>query len=345
VNNTKYILERYNGKNRFTCPSCGKHKEFSRYIDVEAGEEMADHVGKCNRADKCGYHFTPKQYFESHGVKTYSGGSFKPKARCFKEMFTIPLDLMEDSLCEYNKNNFALMLKNLFGEEEAVKLIVNYACLGTSTRYPGAVIFWQLDVLGRVRTGKIINYDVSTFKRIKDSTKWAHGNSTNIPENKELKQCFFGEHLLRDNSEKVIAIVEAEKTAVICSYYMPEYIWLAAGSLEGLNQSKFQALKGRKVVLFPDLGAGYDKWRKKAEEFKSIANIKVSDYLERIATPEQIASGYDLADFLIEDQLKKIQASQQPAIAGLRLSLNEAKDFLSFCESLDKIFEYSKEII
>ena len=25
-----------------------------------------DDVGKCNRLDKCGYHYTPKQYYEDH---------------------------------------------------------------------------------------------------------------------------------------------------------------------------------------------------------------------------------------------------------------------------------------
>ena len=36
----------------------------------------------------------------------------------------------------------------------------------------------------------------------------------------ELKQCFFGEHLLREKTMPV-AIVESEKTAIISSVYLP----------------------------------------------------------------------------------------------------------------------------
>ncbi|MBK7666689.1 MAG: hypothetical protein IPJ32_04670 [Sphingobacteriaceae bacterium] len=64
----KYILEKYNGNNRFMCPGCQQKKEFTRYVD-SSGNYLADHVGKCNRSDKCGYHFTPKQYFGANGIK------------------------------------------------------------------------------------------------------------------------------------------------------------------------------------------------------------------------------------------------------------------------------------
>lgn len=68
----------------------------------------------------------------------------------------------------------------------------------------------------------------------------------------ELRQCFFNEQLLQDKT-KPIAIVESEKTAIIASVYLPQFIWIAAGSKEGLNLNKCQALKGLTVTLFPDL--------------------------------------------------------------------------------------------
>ena len=38
-----------------------------RYIDTENNNAyIADNVGKCNRLDKCGYHYTPRQYFEDN---------------------------------------------------------------------------------------------------------------------------------------------------------------------------------------------------------------------------------------------------------------------------------------
>jgi hypothetical protein len=66
----------------------------------------------------------------------------------------------------------------------------------------------------------------------------------------------FGEHLLIDKT-KPVAIVESEKTAVIASVYLPQFIWVAVGSLTNLNAEKCNVLKGRTVTLFPDLN-GFD---------------------------------------------------------------------------------------
>jgi rubredoxin len=63
----RFQLEKYRGPStRYTCPECGKKKEFTRYIDIDTGNYIADHVGKCNREINCGYHYTPKQYFEEN---------------------------------------------------------------------------------------------------------------------------------------------------------------------------------------------------------------------------------------------------------------------------------------
>jgi hypothetical protein len=44
-------------------------------------------------------------------------------------------------------------------------------------------------------------------------------------------------------------------------------VWLAAGNLNELSIEKCQVLKGRDVMLYPDLGA-FDKWSEKATEIK-----------------------------------------------------------------------------
>ena len=63
----RYTLEKYRGiRSRYTCPQCGRKYVFTRYIDTETNQYIADDVGKCNRLDKCGYHYTPKQYFSDN---------------------------------------------------------------------------------------------------------------------------------------------------------------------------------------------------------------------------------------------------------------------------------------
>lgn len=55
-NNTenRFILERYRsgGSNRYVCPQCGRKKCFTRYVDLETGEYVADECGKCDHTDR-----------------------------------------------------------------------------------------------------------------------------------------------------------------------------------------------------------------------------------------------------------------------------------------------------
>jgi len=74
-----------------------------------------------------------------------------------------------------------------------------------------------------------------------------------ITEDFNLQQCFFGEHLLTIYPDKYVGIVESEKLAIIASCIMPELVWLAAGNLNGLSIEKCQTLKGREIILYPDL--------------------------------------------------------------------------------------------
>ena len=79
-NNYRYQLERYRGRgSRYTSPQCGRKQSFTRYIDtyniytyiyqceIYQGEEIflffPDSHLNITLFDKCGYHYTPKQYF------------------------------------------------------------------------------------------------------------------------------------------------------------------------------------------------------------------------------------------------------------------------------------------
>ena len=80
--------------------------------------------------------------------------------------------------------------------------------IGTSSRYNGGTtVFWQIDTNNKVRTGKLIKYNPSNGKRIKNNTNWVH--SVLKISNFNLKQCLFGEHLLNQFPNKTIGIVES----------------------------------------------------------------------------------------------------------------------------------------
>ncbi|MBQ3206967.1 MAG: hypothetical protein IJB38_03040 [Bacteroidales bacterium] len=73
--------------------------------------------------------------------------------------------------------------------------------------------------------------------------------------------------------DKPIALVESEKTAIICSGLMPQYLWLATGGKSQLSQEKLSAAE---------------------------IDITVSDILQRYATEEQRKAHIDIADLLIQ---------------------------------------------
>lgn len=101
---------------------------------------------------------------------------------------------------------------------------------------------------------------------------------------------------------KQVAIVESEKSAIIASCIFPDLIWLSAGNLNGLSIEKCQALNGRDVMLYPDLGA-YEKWNIKADEIKERFNCKItiSTLLEDEASDSDRANGLDIADYTIAE--------------------------------------------
>lgn len=327
MNTYRFQLEPYKGMaTRYICPKCkDRSRTFVRYIDKETGRHINPDVGRCNREDKCGYHYTPREYFQDNkgSSSEYRSSTVMPSRQKTPDFKPVPLsyissDEFRSSLMLNHNNNFLDYLKRLFGNEITARLAGAKATvdtqmyrpyfIGTSNHWAGATIFWQIDVKGKVRTGKIMLYHPLTGKRVKhpfNHINWVH----KVPDRPDfnLKQCMFGEHLLADKTRPV-AIVESEKTAIIASIYLPEFIWLACGSLTNLNADKCSVLQGRQVMLFPDLN-GYEKWSAKAKELSHIANFTVSDLLERKATENERKDGLDLADYLIRFDFRKFSLS------------------------------------
>jgi len=280
-NNYKFSLDKSSKK--YPCPACGR-KTFVLYINNETGNPLHDTVGMCDRANNCAHHYPPKQYFSDNNIHfdkkkeytLYQKPIHKPKP----QPSYIDENVFKQSLQGYENNNLIQYLYNNYCVEDVNDAISRYF-IGTSKHWNGAIIFWQIDIEGKIRAGKIMLYDITTGKRIKkpyNKIQWVH-EILKLP---KPTQCFFGEHLLRGNN-KPIAIVESEKTAIIASIYAPKFIWLASGGSKGLNIEKCQCLHGRNVVLYPDAGM-FQEWSEKAKELSKTCKITVFDWIEKNAT-------------------------------------------------------------
>lgn len=313
----RFHLQKYKPGSKISCPSCGKARCFTRYIDDEEEISFPDSVGICDHINSCGYHYSPKEYFHDNPDVLQTGAERPPVLKrwvmapkpiqdnSFLPSY-IPKDDMMKNLTHYEMNPLFLYLSEIWGEAKTVQLMSRYN-VGTSKKWGGSAVFWQVDVKGRIRTGKIMLYDPKTGHRVKEPHShvcWVH-SELKLPDF-HLRQCLFGEHLLMKNPTMPVAIVESEKTALIGTVFVPDILWLATGGMNGcFNADTMSVLKDRNVTLFPDLGA-FEIWSQKASILSGICQrVAVSDVLEKNATDEQRSRGLDIADFLLEEPSKR----------------------------------------
>jgi hypothetical protein len=323
----RYQFKRYKSpSDRVTCPSCGHKRTFTPYVDTATGEQLPPKYGKCERVNNCGYELNPYTDGYAKMIKEQERGErptdWEPKPIVRqptppppKPVF-IPNEMKEASLKAYHQNNFVKYLQTLFDMPDVEQVTERYQ-IGTSSRWPGATVFWIIDIDGNVRAGQVKHFD-TTGHTIKDRpadgatksrTTWVHsilsrklsGHPAPVWLSGYLNQenkvgCLFGEHLLKLDQTKTVCIVESPKTAIIASLYFPNFVWLAVGALAYLTLDRCKALTGRNVILWPDLN-GYDLWKDRADKL-SVGRWQVSDFLEQVATDEERSKGLDLADYL-----------------------------------------------
>lgn len=214
-----------------------------------------------------------------------------------KNIEYVPFEYVERS-ASYN-NTFVYFLCGLLDrhaqESPTIERLMNDYAIGSTNSK--AIIYWQIDINGKVHDGKIQHYKKDGHRV--GGIDWVHSRlrKAGIIKGEKPQQCLFGEHLLKMYPDKVVALVESEKNALIGSAVFPEYNWLATGCKGGLNIEKMKVLAGKTVVLFPDVD-GFKSWSEKAKQM-TFCNAIVSDLLEKNATDEERANKIDIADWII----------------------------------------------
>lgn len=329
----RYTLEKSSRKH--LCPECNKLK-FVRYIDTETKEYLPDQYGRCDREINCAYHLNPYtngysdfQNNRSGANYTSNHGSYNLVRSHAKPLAYIPVEILKQTRQGWEHNTFLQnLLNNIpypFSPNEIEKVIVQYQ-LGTILKgyMSGAVTFPYIDEQNNICAVQAKKFDKSNHTTttsflhfiVEKNLKFA---GINIPdwlrkykENDSKVNCLFGAHLLAQYPKNPIALVEAPKSAIIGTLYygFPDvpvhFLWLAVYNLSSLSLEKCRVLKGRTVILFPDLskeGTAFLLWSEKAKTMEKQlpgTSFTVCDLLEQKAGKKARSKGYDLADYLIQ---------------------------------------------
>lgn len=285
------------------------------YVDVETGQPIGPEFGRCDHERQCGYDNRPtgndlgnKSLWVS-GNKCYK--AFRPGtelnlANCISQKVW-----MKTITCS-GSNKLFLFLSHLWGEDRVCEVFRRYN-VGTMDlwNWYGCAVFWQIDQNFVCRTGKIMEYgikidesgreiDVNRVKeQLEDGSERPHVMFYHSLGAQDFlfRQCLFGEHLLSQYPNKIVNLVESEKTAIICTINKPDELFLATGGIQNLRQETIGVLRNRKTVVFPDKGSAYDVWCEKVKNVMYGYNVKVSNYLQ---DNEEIEDGKDIADLVIK---------------------------------------------
>lgn len=284
-----------------SCPNCG-HKRLRTYIDLTTGEECDHKYGMCDRKEGCGYFLAP-----SGLAKDYEPKKKMQPPPIRRTSWRCPSKYV-DATIQHNEHNTLLKwLRSIVGNK-ADKVWNDYRVgtypPGRRTELMYATCYWQISGDDMPRSAKIIPYHPNG-KRVKElGSTWMHSVITATPDNPRgdsmetlgIGQCLFGEHLLRQRPDALVAVVESEKSALIGSCFYPDVIWVATGGSNTFTVDRCMALAGRKVVVFPDAGM-YEEWLTHSIDMV-MCDMVVSDILEAMGAPK----GDDIADYLIHEQ-------------------------------------------
>jgi hypothetical protein len=291
------------GSKKDVCPNCFQ-KRFVPYVDENG--EPAPHdgqpFGRCDRQNKCGFHRKPWEHGDADGWRRHAVVSQPPRVvRKQKKYMNAGL------IAEHDRpNTFTNWIHDAFGADVLANLKQRFD-MGTLQMHGREyAIFWQTDEHGNIHTGKAIPYEVRNGEPRRVRTGfggafWMHKTLKPAPSHEEWTQRPFGLRQLEQMPGATVGVVESEKTAVLCAAVMPALAWVAVGGCANLTAydnecTVIEALKGRRVLLFPDSDAVED-WATKADVLAQNGfDVTVDVQWMEALTPDQRAEGLDLGD-------------------------------------------------
>ena len=327
------------------CPSCGE-RSLCTYFDRREGKQVlglnGEIFGKCNHVNKCGFSNFPHALIEldkwQRALERGGSPSPAPPPVNYGAQFTAPSQssprvqrkfFQKTDLEALNLQGVLdVWLVEKFGEEmyRELKRRFYFGAKEIEGRMYSAFIHISPENISenglKYNNAKLIEYKRKgdTLKRSGEqhAITWLHAiKSEKGPPftAQEWRQTLFGLNQLEMFPEKVVRVVEGYRTALVCTAYFPEFVWLAADSVTGLRMYSgryelVEPLKGREVELLPDLSPGaLEMWERDAEEMRKRGHnvevnftfLKIHKYLKR--------EGCELGD--IEDLLLELGSPEE----------------------------------
>lgn len=330
---------------KFKCPSCGADGKFVRFKS-KSGVWLDGDYGWCDREIECGFYEKPPIVEKATVVKKPTGN---------KNLFNC--DILDskkyDKFYVNNPGNLPNQFLRCIAKEFDTKIALEVQkSFSVGTFWDGGTIYpFYFD--GGLMSAQVVWYG-SDFHRSKEErhhATWLHkfkyvdDNGHEHTSNDRLSIHFVGQWdstlfelglpffnwkaVEKDQENKSICIVEAPKTAIIMSIVMPEYIWIAAGSLQGMQTYKFENIGLFKhFYLFPDMSTG-DKaktsWEKNCKYVLNHHFKTIDYYPKELGDTQRIEdakNGKDVADFIIGNPLR------DSYVGEIRAKLKSAEMFM-----------------
>jgi hypothetical protein len=321
----KYTLT---NSRRVDCPFCGKRSKYSAYINTQTQELAPVEFGMCSSCRNSKR--PPDNYISGESTKLGENdiGYFEA------DKVHIGMINQFNRATSDVSNAFLDGLRTIFGYER-VKWVIELYKLGCfQDAYDGrssAIVFPYLYTDTHCCTGKLMWFG-DNLHRIKEGKKqyprFLHnliytddrGFKFNLNDYDEddrlisfkLKMCLFGHHQIINDKQKTICLVESEKTAIVMSIVLPEYIWVASGGKTLIQDYKFLFFTGRKCLVFPDLSEDDNVWSYWSEKLNGYNrkygyNFEIVDYYSEFLQYDadlirfsKCEGKFDVADFVLD---------------------------------------------
>lgn len=331
----KYSLDPSSKK--YSCPQC-KKKSFVVYLDNETKAPVDEYqFGRCDKENNCGWHKHPGQDPElAAKAKDFVPHPDPEVVQIFPDQKEIDIII--------NRTRTAVSPLHKYCNSKLIPYdhLFRFGVYSDEEK----TVYIYRNAAGQVCNLKWFKYK-DDGHRDKEFNAYSLKNPPHTPPKdgskdfvKKYRMCLFGEHLLDPSKQKIVCVVESEKTAAIASYFYPQFDWVACGSANGLSDGqngtpdKITPLRGRKVYWLSDAdNAGRMSFHKKEDGTMEIRPSSIRHLEEHKIDFEVVDlfpernNGDDICDAIMDGLRPEIKPTQKPSLEKPKIENDDAYEY------------------